>query len=70
METVLLNGAVKSNELHDMTHRDLGRLEICAKTKRSKMSFQKKKKKSQPNIKGEIQSKTDTEILRLVERCQ
>lgn len=42
MKTVLLNGAVKSNESDDMTQRDPERLEICAK--RSKMSFLFRKK--------------------------
>lgn len=58
-----MNGAVKTNELGDMTQRDPERLEIWAKRSENEFPLQKK---MQPNIPGEIQLKMDTKILILV----
>lgn len=65
MKTVLMNRSAKSNELADMTQKRPREIRDLYQNEQNEFPLQKK---MQPNISGEIQLKTDTKILNLVEK--
>lgn len=60
-----MNRAAKSNELADMTQKRPREIRDLYQNEQNEFPLQKK---MQPNISGEIQLKTDTKILNLVEK--